>query len=264
MGKIDVYAQVRLLSFDFAGVLSMSGKLLLEEMKRCVAQWEEQQDQRAIFLSCYALMTENMLEAIEAGEFRDPGWVAALLEHFAEYYFHALTAYEQDPRTTPRVWNYAFTAANHPETNVLAKLILGVNAHINYDLVFAVADMLESEWADLSAEQRGLRHQDHSHVNAIIARTIESVQDQVVERYDSRYALVDELMGPLDEWATAKLIAEWREHVWQSATRWLAAKDETERQAVKAHVENESVRIANTLLGKGNLTDWVATLRDSI
>lgn len=236
----------------------------LEEMQHHVAQWEARRDQRAIFLGCYALMTENMLQAINAGEFQDPVWVRALLEHFAAYYFQALEAYDRDPRTTPRVWNYAFTAANHPETTVLAKLILGVNAHINYDLVFAVADMLQPEWQTLTQERLLTRHHDHCHVNIIIAQTIDSVQDEIIERYDPRYARVDDLMGPLDEWVIQTTIAEWREHVWQHALQWLAAADEAEQQTVKLQVETESVRIANTLLGRGSLSDWFKTVCDSI
>jgi hypothetical protein len=242
----------------------MSGTLLLQEMQDYVARWDEQQDRRAIFLNCYALMTENMLNALDKREFYDSVWVNALLEHFAEYYFQALAAYEQDPRTAPRVWNIAFAAAKNQQVNVIAKLLLGVNAHINYDLVFAIADMLAPEWENLSAAQRELRYQDHCHVNAIIAKTIDAVQDQVIERHNTRYALVDDLLGSLDEWAISKLIAQWREQVWKYAMRWLAVTDDAERAVLKLQVEEDSIRIAETLLGVDNLTNWFKPLRDSI
>ncbi|MFZ0546937.1 MAG: DUF5995 family protein, partial [Candidatus Promineifilaceae bacterium] len=62
-------------------------------MRSLVEEFEAGADRRAIFLSCYLLMTENMLSAVEAGEFYDPEWVDTLLHHFAGYYFEGVTAY---------------------------------------------------------------------------------------------------------------------------------------------------------------------------
>jgi len=46
------------------------------------------------------------------------------------------------------------------EALTVQNLILGVNAHINYDLVLATADMLEPEWSQLDEERRQARHDD--------------------------------------------------------------------------------------------------------
>ena len=59
----------------------------IQRMQEQVQQWTQQKDRRAIFLDCYRMMTSNMLTAIEAGEFHDPVWVRALLEHFASHPF---------------------------------------------------------------------------------------------------------------------------------------------------------------------------------
>ena len=42
-----------------------------ERMQTQVEQWQAAADRRAVFLNCYLLMTSNMLEAVEAGEFHD-------------------------------------------------------------------------------------------------------------------------------------------------------------------------------------------------
>ena len=124
----------------------MSGEdSVINRMQAYIDAWEKAGDRRAIFLSCYELMTRNMLAAIGAGDFEDWAWVYALLERFAEYYFAALDAYERE-QTIPVVWKLAFNAAQRPMSHVLQDLILGVNAHINYDLAFALADMLTPEW----------------------------------------------------------------------------------------------------------------------
>jgi len=40
-------------------------------MDQLLSQWEVVQDRKLIFLSCYQMMTRNVLLAIENGEFED-------------------------------------------------------------------------------------------------------------------------------------------------------------------------------------------------
>ncbi len=82
--------------------MTTTNRFVLQQMNEYVQQWEAARDRRSIFLGCYAMMTGNMLDALEAGRFADDVWVAHLLEHFAEYYFNALTQYEARQPETPR------------------------------------------------------------------------------------------------------------------------------------------------------------------
>ena len=228
-------------------------KPVLERMQDQITAWEAVEDRRFIFLSCYAMMTENMLAAIQARDFEDVDWVSRLLDHFAEFYFRALQAYDHDRSESPLVWQIAFEAARQPKLHVLQNLVLGVNAHITYDLVFALSDILRPEWQNLSKEQRKLRYRDHCHVNDIITRTIDRVQDQVIERFDPEIRVIDTLLGPIDEWMTSLMIADWRDEVWQHATRLVEADAETRRQELEKHVEEFSVRRAQSILGRNGL-----------
>ena len=72
---------------------------ILDRMQALVDQWKADSDQRYIFLSCYQMMTANMLAAIREDQFADCAWVDHLLKRFGEYYFAALEAYEQQPAT---------------------------------------------------------------------------------------------------------------------------------------------------------------------
>lgn len=233
---------------------------VMERMQAIIDGWEATSDRRAIFLGCYALMTRNMLEAIAQGEFEDNAWVATLLHHFADYYFHALQAYDTLPENAPLVWRFAFDAASQPKIHVLRNLVLGVNAHINFDLVFALSDMLQAEWVQLTPEQRQSRYRDHCLVNKTITDTIDSVQDQIVDRYDARMEVVDKILGPLDEWMTAWMIRDWREQVWLHAVQLVEALDEAERQTMIAAVEKHSLDRAYAILGEEGL----AGLKDLI
>jgi hypothetical protein len=233
------------------------GNVVLTRMNDLLTTWEAANDRRLIFLKCYELMTQNIQDAIDTNDFEDALWVDTLMKNFANYYFTALEAYDGEHTSLPDPWQIAFKAANNPRIHVLQSLVLGVNAHINYDLVFALSDILAPEWQQLTAEQRKMRYRDHCHVNDIIYHTINAVQDQVVDRYDPRFAVVDMLMGPVDEWMTKWLISEWREEVWEHATLLIETPLETDRQAITRHVEKESIKRAEDILGKGGLSALV-------
>ena len=217
------------------------------QMQSLVQRWNEEADQRAIFLRCYMMMTQNMLTAIDQGEFHDDDWVDRLLHRFADYYFNALEAFENNATNAPAVWQQAHQAAHTAHVPALEKLLMGVNAHINYDLVLTLRDLLEPEWAGLTKDQRQMRYQDHHHVNAVIGRTINAVQDQVLEPAQPVMELFDRLMGPVDELLISGLISQWRETVWHNATRLLAAVDADEQNRVLQHVEHETLRLGERI-----------------
>lgn len=218
---------------------------ILERMQGQIGQWEQSRDHRVVFLSCYRMMTQNMLEAIAGGEFQDPAWVNRLLHHFADYYFWALEAYEREPGQAPPVWQVAH--GSQANRQALQHLLLGVNAHINYDLVLAVSDVLEGEWEHLSPQQRQMRYADHCQVNRVIAQTVDSVQDQVIERFDPAMDWVDRLMGPLDEWLISRLITHWRDQVWQNALDRISAP-QAEREHLRQRVERACLEVADSIL----------------
>lgn len=222
-----------------------------------IQDWLAVEDRRSIFLRCYAIMTHNMQQAIVEGRFHDPVWMGYLLEHFASYYFVALDAYERQATDTPAVWKGTFDLAQDPATSVIHNLLYGVNAHINYDLVLAISDILGPEMADLTAEQLALRRADHEQVNKIIAASIDTVQDQVVDAYLPGMRIIDLAMGPIDEHAIARLIVQWRDDVWNNALDLVCTASADDRETVRRRVEQDSLALMSKLrtgaLGNGLL-----------
>lgn len=228
-------------------------------MQALINRWQETDDARAIFLSTYRLMTHNMLAAIERQEFHDPDWVDRLLHRFADYYFSALQAYEQDRSAAPAVWQIAHDSCQVGKFFPLQQLLLGVNAHINYDLVLTLADMLAPEWQSLSGEQVELRRADHRKVNEIIARSIDAVQDQVLEPRQPGLSWVDDLLGGLDEHIIARLISRWRETVWENTARLLAASQPAQQAEIILQVEQQALEVCERI----SLRDWRQMLSSS-
>jgi hypothetical protein len=212
-----------------------------QRMAGLIREWEAAADRRALFLTCYAMMTRNVLSAIDAGDFRDPPWVSGLLDRFAGYYFAALASDESQVASTPEAWRLAFDAARDPDLEVMQHLLLGINAHINYDLVLCLGDVLAPEWQALSADDRHARYLDHCHINDIIGRTIDAVQDQIVDRYAPWMKVVDAALGRLDEWLVLQMIARWRDQVWALAVQRVELPDEAAREAHRREIEESVV-----------------------
>jgi hypothetical protein len=207
-------------------------------------RWERHGDNRSIFLRCYAMMTENMLSALADGRFQDQQWVSALLRNFAGYYFDALEEYEQGSGRAPKIWVHAHDATRERRLFILQYLALGINAHINYDLVFALNDMLHPEWKALSPHLRQQRRDDHQKVNRIIAETVDVVQDSLVERLVPWLDMFDDVFGPVDEFLVSRMIANWRDGVWEQAVTMVEAPDSETRDALRIQIGKDAMRRA--------------------
>lgn len=216
---------------------------ITDKMLHLAEEWDAQEDARAIFLHCYCRMTRNMLIAIEGQRFHDNEWVSRLLHRFAEYYFEALTCYDcGDP--VPIIWQYPHQRAREGRLHTLQHLLLGVNAHINYDLVLTLHEILAPEWPRLSASAKKERYEDHCLVNTIIAESIDEVQDEVIEKYSPGMDWVDKLMGRLDEQLIAALIRRWRNRVWERALDLCTCASAQKEKSLHQELEEEVMETA--------------------
>lgn len=214
---------------------------VISKMQLLIQQWEETADDKALFLRCYLMMTDNVLKAINQQEFNDPAWVNAVLEHFADYYFVALQAYENDPNSAPKVWQLAHKAAGDPKITPLQKMLAGINAHVNYDLVLNMADLLKPEWNNQTEQQRASRYADHCKINAVIGHTVDAVQDQILDPVMPIIGIIDKLLGPVDEMLLSHLIAHWRDTVWHNVGRLLEVSETAEQDQLIRQIEKEAL-----------------------
>lgn len=194
----------------------------LARMEGQLLRWEEAGDGRAVFLDCYVRMTRAMDRELATGRFDDPAWVERLLERFAELYFVALDAWDRGDPTTPTPWVVAHEAAERGAAPVQL-LLTGVNAHINYDLVLTLLDLLGPECPTAAAAEH--RHRDYDLVNDVIAATADEVQDEVLERYHGWTDVADVALGRFDEWMAVRLLGSWRADVWRRSMRLLDRPD---------------------------------------
>ena len=212
-----------------------------------LAAWDDTGDGRAVFLDCYLRMTRSVLERIDERGFDDSDWVAGLLERFAGYYFDSLDG-GPDGRPIPEPWVLAHAAAVGNDAHPFQLLIAGVNAHINYDLVATVVDVLDDEWDGLDEVGRQARRQDYDVINDVIAATADLVQDRVLVRRVRWMGLADRALGRWDERTAVKLLTTWRTQVWRHAMEVLDEPDPARREGRLAALERQCTRRARWLL----------------
>ena len=230
-------------------VMSAHSSITLEKIITLSCQGESVGDRRYVFLKCYGMMTANMFSAIDRGQFNDSAWVHILLENFANYYFRALEAYQAVECASPRVWQIAFQVADRSEFKPVQHLLLGVNAHINYDLVFAVVDLIAPEWNRLTVVEQAARYEDYCLVNDIIRQTIDAVQDDILEKDNPLMSVIDIAMFRVDEWLISRFVNNWRDQVWSQAIKLTTSEDEHETVVLQDKVETRALHLARWIMG---------------
>jgi hypothetical protein len=182
---------------------------VVAEMTRRWQALRRRGDWGAVFAETYLRTTENILAAsAQAGAFENPAWLVQLDCAFAHRYFVAHDCWTQSTECPPP-WKLAFQAAREKRTLVIQDLLLGMSAHINYDLPYALDATVPP---DLPPDQLDSYWRDHNRMNALLAATVDVVQ-QAASEYDPLLRVVDDL-GPDDELGTGQLIDIWRARSW--------------------------------------------------
>ncbi len=175
----------------------------------------EQVAGRRPFLATYLRTTRAVGEAVQRGDFEDPAWVEEWDVVFAELYVDALAAH-QEGRPTPRPWRLAFEAS--PDVHPLGHVLLGVNAHINYDLPQSLLRVIPpSDFED--PELLARRHRDHEAIDGVLNRR---VADEGRE-FDGQ-SVLDRALTPLNRAATRRFLQESRRKVWHNTHELHAAR----------------------------------------
>lgn len=131
---------------------------------RLVADGHEQRH----FCGMYLRSTRAVGEELARGGFTDAAWVERWTVAFADLYIEALESWQRgEPVALP--WQLAFEAG--PDVSPLVHQLIGLNAHLNFDLPRAVlAVVSDEEFFDEGLLAR--RRADSEHIDALVLRGI--------------------------------------------------------------------------------------------
>lgn len=203
----------------------------IARMRRLEAALAAKGDMRAVFVTTYLEILHATKEAVgKPGFFEDPATVELEARYFVQLYLSAHDAYDRgDMARVPAPWRASFDLAASGRSLAIENLLLGINAHVNYDLPRALA----AAGAHSPANER-----DFERFNDLLFERIDPIKRRVIDRYTqpapvgSQRALhlLDRVAGQLDEKATKLMFIQWRNRAWQHSAALAAGQADAIRQ----------------------------------
>ncbi len=160
------------------------------------------------FAATYRRTTEAVDRALGTDLFEDPAWVAEWDAAFALFYLDALGGIRSGGPVS-RPWRLALGAP--AELPALRHVLLGMNAHINYDLPQALLAVIPAaEFADPAL--LAARRRDHERIDEILLSRV-AAEDAAL---GGARSLLDRLLVPANRAATGRFLREARRKVWHN------------------------------------------------
>src|SRR5918911_4882349 len=142
---------------------------LLARMDSLLREMDTEDNPLRVFLATYTRTTRAVGTALQDARFEDPAWVEEWDVVFADLYLDALEAYRRDRASAPRPWRLAFEA--DPGLPPIGHLLLGMNAHINYDLPQALIEVIPAEDVK-DARLMDRRRRDHERIDGVLTERV--------------------------------------------------------------------------------------------
>ncbi len=225
---------------DIAGVVDQLVRVqgLLEKVPSLY-----QENPVADFNKLYTTITEEILHRHRVGGFSDLGFLTMLDVEFAKRYFRALRLWGEGSPATPQAWTVLFTRYDDRDLRSLPCAVAGVNAHINYDLSFA----LLATWKQLGPNASGSpQHDDYLLINQVFFDAIPALRRSFLEKWQ---LYIDRLNGRFDDWYQNLLVQITRDLAWDRAmTIWALREDPVAVERARRAMDHQTAFVGRVLL----------------
>ena len=191
----------------------MSDDTLAAVIARMRVDLDELTDARRFFHATYLRTTLAVAAEIDGGGFADNAWAGLWDVAFANLYLDALDA-DRRGNAVSGPWRIAFDAArDQPDLPPLRHVLLGLNAHINYDLPQALLAVISPDDFD-DPRLLGSRQADHRHIDVVLRKRVGAEDNELTAV--STVTLLDRLLRPANRAATRRFLGEARAKVWRN------------------------------------------------
>lgn len=187
---------------------------VVARMQQRLDELPEEFAHRRFFLETYRRTTQAVGQAIDQARFEDPDWVEVWDVKFAELYLQA-----HDGVVVARPWRLAFDAPDR--LPALGHVLLGINAHVNYDLPQALLAVIsDDDFLELALMDR--RRRDHERIDGVLAQRV-AAEDGELAATGPR-SLLDHVLTPLNRIASQRFLRESRQKVWHNTVELQRAR----------------------------------------
>jgi hypothetical protein len=213
-------------------------------------------DPRAAFPDIYAIITRRVAENVDASTratagddafFQEPRWISRLAGRFCERYLETLRWSLDGAPQDAGAWDTTYASCSVPGTLPLQHVMLGLSAHINYDLAIGIHRTIIEFGATDAGTLSRYKH-DHDAVNDLLRASIPEAFDHLVARHHCVAASAIFHRGyAFAEWTTMRVLTSWRARVWEDAMEMLGARTAAMRDVIVRRMERVSRRYARLL-----------------
>ena len=193
----------------------------------------------AYFAALYRRVTAEVKAQIAAGAFEDGPRMARFDVIFASRYLNAWLAHERGEKTSA-VWDVAFGCVGQYWPIVLQYLLVGMNAHINFDLGIAAAEVAPGQ--SINALKN-----DFDRINGILGGMVDDVENRLARIWPVM-KLINQNERTVDDAVINFSIVRARQNAWLMATA-LASQPNPELRAIYSQVADAT----STIIGRGIL-----------
>lgn len=230
---------------------------VLAQLDEIIARARLERSRLGFFAVLYRNVTLKVKEGINAGFFEDGPRMERLDVAFANRYIAALESYRSGQQPT-QCWLVSFEAAPAWPPIILQHLLLGMNAHINFDLGIAAAETCPGD------ELPSLKT-DFDRINMVLGSMILKVRENISE-LSPWIKLIDSIDPATEDKLINFSLNKARTSAWLVAN--MLASSSPSEQAVKLEILDTAVAAFGRLIRNPaglliNLGLWVIRLRES-
>lgn len=216
----------------------------LRDVNRGLAEWEEYFAQRnepqAAFFTAYIEITKTLILWINNAKFNDDSEVTRYIVAFAEEGHKGIFSYCSGG-SCPQSWRNFGEENGGEDSDITTSLLLGINAHINRDLVYAVL----SAAIDTSLESSRI---DHERITDALIEAAPEIRSQITQRYQPGKLWVNRMFGWYIDHELRRVFGISRNRAWKNAIRLKSARTKAEREKIELEIEQRSAEIARRII----------------
>lgn len=183
---------------------------VIENLERIIGRAKKEASPMGYFPVLYHRVTVSVKESISRGEFDDNSLMEKLDVNFANRYFDAWISWTEN-RPPTQSWYVSFETAGRTSPVVLQHLLLGVHAHINFDLGIAAVQTA-------GGPSFGRLKSDFDRINAILSTHLDQVKTNM-GAINMLLKVLYPLIDRFDEFLADFSIRFAREGAWKFAER---------------------------------------------
>ena len=211
---------------------------VLEQLDQVIFTCRKESSRLGFFAALYRNVTIKVKEGIAAGAFEDGPRMERLDVAFAGRYLAALESFRQHEPLS-NCWRVAFQTAPNYWPLIIQHLLIGMNAHINFDLGIAAAEIAPG------AEFPALR-EDFDRINNILGGMILEVRTDV-EGLSPWIKFIDQLAPTAKDRIINFSLNKARASAWLVAT--MVNSTPPAKLATKLSILDDGVAMLGSLVG---------------